>query len=122
MKTLFTINKYVLAAWMVYAVLQKTLPGWGNTPPPMEKHFLDALKFSGYVYPSVIIIQGLLAISILIKRFEFLMLIVMVPITFNIVMLHVTLAPENILKTILLLLVHSIALYEYRDRMKLLLK
>jgi putative oxidoreductase len=118
MKTFFQVNKYILAVWMVYAVIQKLFTAFANVPPPLEKEFLDALVDAKYVMPSVIFIQGFLAISIFIKRYEFLALLLMAPITFNIVMLHVTLAPENIAKTIALLVLHLIAFYEYKPKVK----
>jgi hypothetical protein len=118
MKMFFQINKYILAVWMVYAVIQKIFTAFANVPPPLEKEFLDALVNAKYVMPSVIFIQSFLAISIFIKRFELLALLLMAPITFNIVMLHVTLAPENIAKTIALLLIHVIALCEHKSKLK----
>lgn len=90
------------------------------TPPMqgMAGNFVGALVQSGYFFPFLKSLETLGGLLILLGLFMPATLVVMFPITFNIMLFHVFLGLDGLPVSILLIVAHFILLYGYRDYYK----
>lgn len=81
--------------------------------PEPAAQFMGALVQSGYIMPVAFAIQLVVGISLLTNRFVPLALILLVPITVNIIGFHLSLAPSSIAPGILATVFHLYLLVAY---------
>lgn len=74
--------------------------------PAPARNLFEALVATGYFLPLLKITELLVAIALLSNRFVALALVVLAPITINIVLFHAVLAPEGIVAGVILLAFH----------------
>jgi putative oxidoreductase len=82
------------------------------------KIFMDGMTVTGYMMTTVKIIELICAIAFLSGRFVPLATVVIFPITFNILMFHIFLAPEGLLVSILLMIGNLFLAWNYRENYK----
>ncbi|MBA4409642.1 MAG: DoxX family protein [Bacteroidota bacterium] len=80
------------------------------------KTFTDGIVASIYLMPTVKTFELLCAIALLSGRFVPLATVVIFPITLNILLFHVFLAPEGMVVAILLMIGNLFLGYYYRDK------
>jgi uncharacterized membrane protein YphA (DoxX/SURF4 family) len=81
--------------------------------PEPAAQFMGALVQSGYMLPLVFAVQLVVGISLLANRFVPLALILLVPVTINIIGFHLSLAPSGIAPGILAAIFHLYLLVAY---------
>ncbi|NUP05921.1 MAG: DoxX family protein [Polyangiaceae bacterium] len=77
--------------------------------------FIGGLVTSGYMFPLIKGTEVLAAIALLSNRFSPLALIVLAPVTVNIVLFHAILAPAGIILPLVVLAAHLTAAWGYRS-------
>ncbi|WCL49127.1 DoxX family protein [Leptospira sp. GIMC2001] len=82
------------------------------------KTFNDGIKASGYLMPLVKITELVCGISLLVGRFVPLSLIVIAPVTVNILMVHIFIDTEGLPIAVLLTLGNLFLAYVYREKYK----
>lgn len=87
-------------------------------PPPAEpgaaEGFMGGLFQAGYFFPMVKGLEVLLGGFLLLNFFTPLSLIILAPISVNILLFHTFLAPENMALSILMVLLHIYLLWAYK--------
>jgi len=78
------------------------------------KTFNEGLEASGYMMPLVKFIELICALAFLSGRFVTLANIVLLPITVNILLVHVFMAPEGLMTAVPVFLLHLFLIYAYR--------
>ncbi len=82
------------------------------------KTFMDGVNASGYMMTTIKVIELICAIAFLSGRFVPLATVVIFPINVNILLFHITLAPEGLLVAILLMIGNLFLAWFYRDKYK----
>ena len=91
------------------------------TPPPaggVADAFLGGLFQSGYFFPMLKVIEVVLGALLLVGIFVPLSLVILMPISINILLFHAFLTPGNSLMGIVIVLVHIYLAWSYRDYYK----
>ena len=97
--------------------------GWKLPEVPSDaKAFRDALLAAGYVFPTIITVYLLVGISYLTNRFVSLATVVLFPITLNVFMYHVFLAPSKLPFTAVLIIPNAVMIYACREAYQPLLR
>ncbi|MDC8005161.1 DoxX family membrane protein [Aureisphaera galaxeae] len=81
--------------------------------PPAAANFLESLKNTGYVFYLVAAIEIVVGILLVIKKWVPFALIVLAPISINILLFHVFLDISGSLVAILIVLCNVILIYKY---------
>lgn len=86
-------------------------------PPPPEgaMGFLGGLASSGYFFPFLKGTEVLVGLALLTGFFAPLALVVLAPITLNILLFHAILAPAGVGLAIVILVLHLTAAYRHKD-------
>jgi putative oxidoreductase len=80
--------------------------------------FVQGLAASGYFMPLLKSIELIFGTALVVGRFVPLSLVVLFPITVNILLFHIFLAPEALVVPVLLLAANLFLAYAYRDAFK----
>jgi putative oxidoreductase len=86
--------------------------------PPLEgniKIFMEGISVAVYLLPLIKIIELLCSLAFISGRFVPLATVVIFPITVNILLYHIFLAPEGLIISILLFLANLFLAYAYRN-------
>lgn len=89
--------------------------------PPMEgpsAQFLGALAATGYMFPLIKGIEVIVGILLLLNKKVPLALILLAPITVNIVLFHAILAPAGIILPLIILVLHIYLAYVNKEAYK----
>lgn len=88
------------------------------TPPatPEMQKFLGALAASGYLIPLVASVEAVVGILLITDRFVPLALVVLAPISVNIVASHLAMDPGGIAPAALVAALNAALAFAYRDR------
>jgi putative oxidoreductase len=119
MKTLIIITRiltgllYMSSALMYFFKLMPEPELTGNT-----RQFIMGLAMSGYFMPLLKTIEFTGGLALLIGRYSSLAVVVLFPITLNIFLFHLFLAPEDMVVPVLLLAANLFLAFAYRDRYK----
>jgi uncharacterized membrane protein YphA (DoxX/SURF4 family) len=122
MKIAATIIRVLMGLLFIFSavvVLFKLVP-----TPPMEgkvKLFNEGIEASGYFMPFLKVIELVAGLALVIGRFVPLATIVIFPITINILLFHMFLAPEGLPVAIFLVLGNLFLAYYYRQNYQSLL-
>lgn len=88
-------------------------------PPPAQpgaaEGFMGGLFQAGYFFPMVKGLEVLLGGFLLLNFFTPLSLIILAPISLNILLFHAFLAPENMALSVLIIALHIYLLWAYRN-------
>jgi uncharacterized membrane protein YphA (DoxX/SURF4 family) len=90
------------------------------TPPMPEAAgaFAGALAATGYMFPLIKGLEVIVGLLLLSNKFVPLALIVLAPITVNIVLFHVVLAPAGLALPVIIVLIHAYLAYTYKSVFK----
>jgi len=102
-----TVLRVLLGAFLAFG----SLNFWFHLVPEPEmplaaQNFFSALAQTGYFLPLLKATELIVAIALLANRFVPLALVVLAPITVNIVLFHVVLAPAELAAAVILLALH----------------
>jgi putative oxidoreductase len=78
--------------------------------------FITGLAASGYVLPIVKVIELVVAVALLTGRFVALAIVIIFPITLNILLFHALLAPEGVAMSVFLFIANLFLAYAYRKQ------
>jgi len=95
------------------------------TMPQMNEsatNFMMSLGSSGYMFPTIGIIEILCGLSLLTNRFVTLSLLLLAPITFNILGFHLALDQGGLIMSVIITLIHIYLIYDRKDRYTPLIK
>ena len=95
------------------------------TPPPnggIADTFTGGLFQSGYFFPMLKGLEVVLGALLLMGLFVPLSLVVLAPISINILLFHAFLSPENTVMGIVIVVIHAYLTWAYRDYFKPLLE
>lgn len=117
------IARYLLALMLLVFGLNKFL-GFMDMPPMPEaaQSYLQAIGSTGVLFPLLGIIYLLTAAALVMNKFAPLMLLILSPVTVNILIFHATLAPGGIAPGAILAVLNILALFHYRSAYQALLK
>lgn len=79
-------------------------------------NFVMALVNAKYFIPMLGVFQTICGLSLLLNRFVPLALIMLIPITLNILLFHIYLAPEGMMMGVLVFLINIFLMYAYRNQ------
>lgn len=82
------------------------------------KTFMDGVNATGYMMTTIKVIELICAAAFLSGRFVPLAAVVIFPININILLFHVTIAPEGLLVAILLMIGNLFLAWYYRQKYK----
>lgn len=82
------------------------------------KTFMDGVNATGYMMTTIKVIELVCAAAFLSGRFVPLAAVVIFPININILLFHITLAPEGLLVAVLLMIGNLFLAWYYRDKYK----
>jgi uncharacterized membrane protein YphA (DoxX/SURF4 family) len=82
------------------------------------KTFMEGVNVTGYMITTIKIIELICAVAFLSGRFVPLATVVIFPITLNILLFHITLAPDGLIVAILLMTGNLFLAWYYRDNYK----
>lgn len=82
------------------------------------KIFMDGVNATGYMMTTIKVIELVCAAAFLSGRFVPLAAVVIFPININILLFHITLAPEGLLVAVLLMIGNLFLAWYYRDKYK----
>jgi putative oxidoreductase len=85
-------------------------------------NFMVSLGSTGYMFPTIGIIEILCGLSLLLNRYVTLSLLLLIPITFNILGFHLTLDHGGLLVSIAITSIHIYLLCDLRSRYSSLFK
>ncbi len=81
--------------------------------PPAAANFLESLKNTGYVFYVVAILEIVVGILLLLKKWVPFALIILAPISINILLFHIFLNISGALVAIVIVLCNIILIYKY---------
>jgi uncharacterized membrane protein YphA (DoxX/SURF4 family) len=117
-----TIVRSLLGLIYVFFGLNFFLHFLPMPPPPAEpgaaEGFMGGLFQAGYFFPMVKGLEVLLGAFLLLNFFTPLALIILAPISLNILLFHAFLAPGNMAISILIVLLHIYVLWAYKKSYK----
>lgn len=82
------------------------------------KTFMDGINATGYMMTTIKVIELVCAAAFLSGRFVPLAAVVIFPININILLFHITLAPEGLLVAVLLMIGNLFLAWYYREKYK----
>lgn len=82
------------------------------------KTFMDGVNATGYMMTTIKVIELVCAAAFLSGRFVPLAAVVIFPININILLFHITLAPEGLLVAVLLMIGNLFLAWYYHDKYK----
>ncbi len=82
------------------------------------KTFMEGVAVTGYMMTTIKIIELICAAAFLSGRFVPLAAVVIFPITLNILLFHITLAPDGLIVAILLMIGNLFLAWYYKDKYK----
>ncbi len=82
------------------------------------KTFMDGVNATGYMMTTIKVIELVCAAAFLSGRFVPLAAVVIFPININILLFHITLAPEGLLVAVLLMIGNLFLAWYYREKYK----
>lgn len=85
-------------------------------------NYMISLGSSGYMFPVIGILEVVCGLALMTNRYVTLSLLLLVPITFNILGFHLFLDPSGLPLSLILTSIHLYFLYERRENYKTLLK
>lgn len=85
-------------------------------------NFMMSLGSTGYMFPVIGIIEVLCGILLVTNRFVTLSLLLLVPITLNILGFHLSLDQGGLIVSLVITLIHTYLIYDRRENYKTLLK
>lgn len=123
MQKVTLIARYLLALMLLVFGLNKFL-GFMEMPPMPEaaQAYLQAVGSTGILFPLLGIIYIATAVALVINKFAPLMLLILTPVTVNILIFHATLAPGGIAPGLILAVLNVLALFHYKSTYQPLLK
>lgn len=119
MKIAVIITRVLMGLMFAFAsivVLFKLMPQ--PEPTGNIKIFMDGMTITGYMMTTIKIIELVCAIAFLSGRFVPLATVVIFPITLNILMFHISMAPDGLLVAILLMIGNLFLAWYYREKYK----
>ena len=124
MNTVALIARYLLGLAMIIFGANKF---FNFMPPPPEMpeaagSFLGALAESGYIMPTLGVVYVLAGLLLLLNKAVPIALILLVPVSFNIVAFHLKFDPQNVLFAAVIALLNTFLIYHNWDRFKSLFK
>ncbi len=123
MQKVTLIARYLLALMLIVFGLNKFLHFMAMPPmPEPAQAYLQAVASTGILFPLLGIIYLATATALLANKFAALMLLVLSPVTVNILVFHATLAPEGIAPGLILAVLNVFALLHYKSAYQPLLK
>lgn len=123
MKQITNIARYLLALMLLVFGLNKFLK-FMTMPemPEQAQAYMAALNSTGILFPLLGIIYLITAVTLVLNRYAALMLLVLTPITVNILLFHASLAPGGIVPGLILAVLNVLALLHYKEKYAPLLK
>ena len=91
------------------------------TLPPLNDvatNFMMSLGSTGYMFPTIGVLEVLCGASLLLNRYVTFSLLLLVPITFNILGFHLALDQSGLIISSVLTLIHGYLIYDRRDKYK----
>ena len=85
-------------------------------------NFMMSLGSTGYIFPTIGILEVLGGISLLTNRFVTLSLLLLAPITFNILGFHLALDQGGLIISLVMVLIHIYLVFDRKENYKPLLK
>jgi uncharacterized membrane protein YphA (DoxX/SURF4 family) len=82
------------------------------------KKFMDGVNVTGYMMTTIKVVELICAAAFLSGRFVPVAAVAIFPININILLFHVTIAPEGLLVAILLMIGNLFLAWYYRDKYK----
>ena len=115
MKSSFTtILRFILALGLIIFGLNKFL---GFMPmfemPPAAANFIESLQNTGYVFYVVAFLEVVIGLLLLLKKWVPFALILLAPISFNILLFHLFLDISDIWVAIIIVLINIVLIYKY---------
>ena len=118
-----TIVRILLGAFLAFSALSFWLQLAPQPEMPvLAQNFFAALAQSGYFLPLLKMTELVVALALLTNRFVPLALVVLAPITVNVVLFHVVLAPGGMAAGLLLVALHLALAWSRRRSFSELLK
>ncbi|TVZ56349.1 hypothetical protein OD91_1634 [Lutibacter sp. Hel_I_33_5] len=114
-----TIAQYVLGVAMLIFGLNKFF-GFMPAPdlPLKAKIFMTALDSSGYIFPLLGVFYILAGILLVTKKAIPFALLILVPVSINIVAFHLKLDPKGVLFALIIATLNGYLIYAHWDRFK----
>jgi hypothetical protein len=123
MKKVTLAARYLLALMLLVFGLNKFLHFMSMPPmPEPAQAYLQAVASTGILFPLLGIIYLATAAALLANKFAPLLLLVLSPVTVNILIFHATLAPGGIAPGLILAVLNVLALMHYKPAYEPLLK
>ena len=94
--------------------------GFITLPPlnEMATNFMMSLGSTGYMFPTIGVLEVLCGGLLLLNRYVTFSLLLLVPITFNILGFHLALDQSGLIISSVLTLIHGYLIYDRRDKYK----
>lgn len=115
MKIITIISRYLMALILLVFGVNKFMHFMPMPEMSGEAgKLMGALVSAGYFMPILGIVMILTGLALVFKKHTALMLVIMAPITLNILLFHLILDPANIMMAAVLTVLHIIMFYAYR--------
>jgi uncharacterized membrane protein YphA (DoxX/SURF4 family) len=123
MKKLQIIIQMLLGLIFVTFGLNKFM-GFIEMPPLNEiaTNFMISLNTTSYMFPTIGVIEILCGLSLLLNRYVTLSLLLLIPITFNILGFHLSLDQGGLVMSLIITSIHIYLLCDRRERYSSLFK
>lgn len=123
MNSIAMIARYLLGLAMLVFGANKFL-NFMPAPelPEAAGAFMGALAGSGYIFPTLGVVYILAGLMLVLNKAVPLALVMLVPVSFNIVAFHLAYAPEGILFAAVVAVLNLFLIYTNWDRLKSLLE
>lgn len=112
--TFTTILRIILALVLILFGLNKFI---GFMPmfemPPAAANFMESLESSGYVFYVVALFEIVIGLLLLLKKWVPFALILLAPISFNILLFHIFLDISDIGVAIIIVVINVVLIYKY---------
>ena len=119
MNLIATIARYLLGVAMLVFGANKFFHFMPNPELPADAaSFMGALGGSGYIFPTLGVIYMLAGLLLVLNKAVPFALILLVPVSFNIVAFHLKYAPEGILFAAVVAVLNIFLIYTNWDRFK----
>ena len=119
MNTVNTVARYVLGLAMLVFGANKFLHFMPNPELPAEAGaFMGALDGSGYIFPILGIVYIIAGLCLVLNKAVPFALILLVPVSINIVAFHLVYAPSGILFAAVVAVLNLLLIYANWDRFK----
>jgi len=117
MNSTFTkILRFLLAVILIFFGLNKFID-FSFMPLPQlpaeASNFMDSLSASGYVLPLVGVLEIFVALLLLLKKWVPFALLLLAPISLNVLLFHLFLDLPNILPALITVLINVVLIYKY---------